>query len=235
MENLDFNTLEGTRRDEFVLGTLMRNVYLWMTLALVITGLTAMVSAQSVAFMTLIFTNDVFFYGLFIVELVLVFGLSASIHKISFGIATLLFILYSIVNGLTMSVIFLAFELGSIANVFFITAGTFAGLAFVGSVTKKDLSGMGKFLMMTLIGLLIATVVNIIIKNSMFDFIISVIGVLLFAGLTVYDSNKIRQMLSTAEEVDDNMMKLALMGSLELYLDFINMFLYLLRLFGKRK
>ncbi|MBQ9339118.1 MAG: Bax inhibitor-1/YccA family protein [Paludibacteraceae bacterium] len=235
MENLDFNTLEARRADDSVVATLMRNVYLWMTAALVITGLTAMLTAQSEALVALIFSSQWTWLGLLIAELVLVIWLSARIEKISFTTATIMFIVYSAINGLTLSSIFLVYEIGSIELTFFIAAGMYAAMALIGSFTKKDLSGIGKFLIMTLIGLIIAMVVNIFIRNAMFDFVVSVIGVVVFAGLTAYDAQKIRNSLAMAEDVNDSTMKYALLGALTLYLDFINLFLYLLRIFGNRK
>lgn len=214
--------------------TLMRKVYLWMTLALVITGLTAYLVASSTNFVFALFNNSILLWVLIIAELGLVFGISAMIHKLSLTTATLLFVLYSAINGLTLSVIFIAYETAIIAKVFFITAGTFAAMAFIGYTTKKDLSGMGKILFMALIGLIIATVVNIFLKSSGLDMIISYIGVLIFVGLTAYDTQKIKNMLYGAEFADESYQKLALLGSLTLYLDFINLFLYLLRIFGSR-
>lgn len=235
MENLDFNSMNTGVRDDSVVATLMRNVYLWMTLALVITGLTALFTAQSEVLLSLIFLNTWTWIGLIVTELVLVLVLAAAINKMSFSVATLMFILYSIVNGLTLSVIFLVYEMPSIATTFFVTAGMFGAMAIFGTITKKDLSGIGKFALMALIGLIIAGVVNMFLQNSMFDLVISAIGVVIFAGLTAYDSQKIRQMLVNAYDVDDTTQKIALYGSLRLYLDFVNLFLYLLRFFGNRK
>lgn len=234
MENLDFNTIETTRRDDSVVATLMRNVYIWMTLALVITGLTAFVTAHSAALLSILFSSKISLFLVILAELGLVMYLSARIDKMSFTTATLMFILYSVVNGLTLSVIFLVYSISAITTTFFATAGTFASMAIIGSVTKKDLSGFGKFFLMSIIGLIIASVVNIFMGNAMLDLIISGVGVVIFAGLTAYDSQKIRQMLATMDDVDDSSMKLALIGSLSLYLDFINLFLYLLRIFGRR-
>lgn len=212
---------------------LMRKVYLWMTLALVITGLTAYFVAES-DFKYVLFQSQAIMWVLIIAELGLVFGISAMIHKLSLTTATLLFVLYSILNGVTFSAIFLMFDMAVIAKVFFITAGTFAAMAFIGYTTKKDLSGMGKILIMALIGIIIATVVNIFVKSSGLDMIISYIGVLIFVGLTAYDTQKIKNMLYEAEYADESYQKIALLGSLSLYLDFINLFLYLLRIFGSR-
>lgn len=235
MENLDFDRIDSTRHDDAIVATLMRNVYLWMTLALVITALTAMVCAKSEAFMTLLFSSRALLWGVMIAELVLVMVFSARLMKMSFSRATLVFIIYSILNGIVFSTIFCAFSLGSIYTTFFVTAGTFAAMALVGSFSKKDLSGIGKFAIMALIGLIIAGIVNIFLRNTMFDLIVSGIGVLVFSALTAYDSQKIKQMLYTQSDIDDNSQKIALFGSLSLYLDFINLFLYLLRFFGSSR
>jgi len=214
---------------------LMRKVYVWMTLALCITGLTAFYVASSPNLIGAIISNRILFYGLIIGELALVMGLVSAINRISFFTATILFILYSILNGATLSMILLVYTRASIASTFFITAGTFAGMAFVGYTTKKDLSKMGGILLMGLIGLIIATVVNIFVASSMLDWIISYLGVAIFVGLTAYDAQKIKDMLRTyGTEVNDETQKIALLGSLRLYLDFVNLFLYLLRIFGKR-
>ena len=235
MENLDFDRIDSTRHDDAIVATLMRNVYLWMTLALVITALTAMVCAKSEAFMTLLFSSRALLWGVMIAELVLVMVFSARLMKMSFSRATLVFIIYSFLNGIVFSTIFCAFSLGSIYTTFFVTAGTFAAMALVGSFSKKDLSGIGKFAIMALIGLIIAGIVNIFLRNTMFDLIVSGIGVLVFSALTAYDSQKIKQMLYTQSDIDENSQKIALFGSLSLYLDFINLFLYLLRFFGSSR
>ena len=156
------------------------------------------------------------------------------IHKLSLSTATLLFILYSVLNGLTLSVIFLAYTMESITSVFFITAGTFATMALVGYTTKKDLSSMGRILTMALIGLIIATLVNLFMQSSGLAMILNYVGVLVFVGLTAYDTQKIKEMLIMAGDAGEQGQKLALMGSLSLYLDFINLFLYLLRIFGSK-
>ena len=220
--------------DRSVAVTLMRSVYYWMAGALAITGLTAMLVVNNASLMTLIFSNMGIVWGLLIAEIVLVMILSAAINRLSFSTATLLFILYSVLNGVTLSSIFVVYTQGSIASTFFITAGMFGGLALYGTVTKKDLSGMGRFLFMTLIGLIIATIVNIFMQSTMLYWITTFVGVLVFAGLTAWDAQKIQQMAQTADEVNEATQKMALLGSLMLYLDFINLFLYLLRIFGKR-
>lgn len=214
---------------------LMRKVYVWMTLALAITGFTAYGVATSPGLMQAIFTNRVLFWGLIIAEFALVMGVSAAINRLSLTTATLMFVLYSVINGATLSVVFLAYSMASIATVFFITAGTFAAMAFIGYTTKTDLTSVGKIVLMALIGLIIATVVNVFVKSTMFDIILSYVGVLIFVGLTAYDSQKIKQMLLQAPDAGEGAQKVALLGALSLYLDFINLFIYLLRIFGRRE
>ena len=214
---------------------LMRKVYVWMTMALVITGFTAYGVATSPGILQAIYSNQILFWGLVIAEFALVIGVSAAINRLSLAMATLMFVLYSVINGALLSFIFLAYTASSIATVFFITAGTFAVMAFIGYTTKTDLTSMGKILMMALIGLIIATIVNLFIKSSGFTLILSYVGVLVFVGLTAYDSQKIKQMLLQAPDAGEGAQKLALLGALSLYLDFINLFLYLLRIFGKRE
>lgn len=211
---------------------LMRKVYLWMTLALVITGFTAFGIASNPGIAYAIVTNRLLFWGLVIAEFGLVIGISGAINKLSAVTATLLFVLYSIVNGATLSVIFMAYTMSSIASVFFITAGLFGVMAFIGYTTKTDLTSIGKILFMALIGIILATIVNLFVGSSMLNMIVSYVGVVIFTGLTAYDSQKIKNMLYNADSMDEGMQKIALLGSLTLYLDFINLFLMLLRIFG---
>lgn len=214
---------------------LMRKVYTWMALALVITGFTAYYVATTPSLLSLIYSNQVVLWGLIIAELALVIGLSAAINRLSLTTATLLFVLYSVLNGAMLSSVFLIYTTASIANVFFITAGTFGAMAAYGYLTKKDLTSWGRILLMALIGIIIASVVNIFLRNSMFDLVISYIGVAIFVGLTAYDSQKIKEMMLQAPDASEQAQKIALLGALTLYLDFINLFLYLLRIFGKRE
>ncbi len=214
---------------------LMRKVYVWMTLALVITGFTAYGVATSPGVLQAIYTNQILFWGLIIAELAIVFGVTAMLNRISLTTATLMFVLYSVINGALMSYIFLAYTASSIAVVFFITAGTFGVMALIGYTTKTDLSSMGKILMMALVGLIIATIVNLFVKSSGLTLILSYVGVLIFVGLTAWDTQKIKQMLLQAPDAGEASQKIALMGALSLYLDFINLFIYLLRIFGKRE
>ncbi len=231
------NTEVGDKEKSFysALPALMRKVYVWMALALVITGVTAYGVASSPTLLTAIYTNQILLWGLIIGELVLVIAISAAINRLSLSTATLLFILYSAINGATLSSIFVLFEIGTIGKVFFITAGTFAVMAFYGYTTKSDLSSLGKILFMALLGLIIATIVNVFLKSTTFDYILSYIGVLIFTGLTAWDTQKIKQMLQTQYDMSEGAQKLALLGALTLYLDFINLFLYLLRIFGRRE
>lgn len=215
---------------------LFRNVYVWMTMALAITGLVAMYMAKSLTLLQMILGSSFGMWGLLIAEIGLVWYLSARIRQISFTTATILFIIYSILNGATLSVIFLAYTASSIASTFFITAGTFAATGIYGYVTKKDLSSLGSLCIMGVIGLIIATVVNIFLASDALTMVISYIGVALFVGLTAYDTQKIKRLLlSNDMEVNEETQKIALLGALTLYLDFINLFLYLLRILGDRK
>lgn len=233
------NALPGDRNAELTMSAafpvLMRKVYLWMTLALAITGITAYYVATNETILTAIFTNKILFWGLIIAELALVFGLSAAINRLSLTTATLMFVLYSVINGATMSFIFLAYTMSSITSVFFITAGTFAAMALFGYFTKTDLSSMGKILLMALIGIIIATLVNIFLKSSGLTLILNYLGVLVFVGLTAYDTQKIKQMLLMAPDAGEGAQNVALLGALSLYLDFINLFIYLLRIFGGKR
>ena len=225
-----FRIDEKARGLDGTFSALMRKVYVWMTLALVITGFTAYSVANSPALLNTIFSNSALMWGLIIGELALVFVISGAINRLSLTTATLLFIIYSVLNGAVLS-----YEPMVIAKVFFITAGTFGAMAFYGYSTKRDLSSIGKILFMALIGLIIATVVNIFLKSPGFDYILSYIGVAIFVGLTAWDSQKIKQMLLMQPDMSEGAQKLALLGSLTLYLDFINLFLYLLRIFGSNR
>ena len=212
---------------------LMRKVYLWMTLALMITGITAAGVANSPNILALIYSSQVVMWGIIIAEFGLVIYISARLEKLSLSTATTLFALYSILNGVMLSSIVLLYSTAIISKVFFITAGTFGVTALSGYATKKDLSSLGNILFMALIGLVIATIVNVFMKSAMFDLILSYIGVIIFVGLTAWDSQKIKHMMMVQQDADESAQKLALIGALSLYLDFINLFLYLLRIFGR--
>mgnify|MGYP000482662664 FL=1 len=228
------STLTAARPDA-ARATLFRNVYLWMTMALCLTALTAYTVAGSESLLQAIFSSRALFFGLIIGELVLVMVLAANIMRMSFLTATLLFIAYSVVNGATLSVIFLVYDLGSIGLTFLVTAGMFGAMSLYGFVTGRDLSSWGNLLMMALVGVIIASLVNLFLKSEMLMWIVTYIGILLFVGLTAYDTQRIKRMIYSGAEIDETMQKLALLGALSLYLDFINLFLYMLRLLGNRR
>ncbi|MFC0875133.1 Bax inhibitor-1/YccA family protein [Saccharicrinis sp. FJH2] len=210
-------------------------VYGWMTFALAITGLIAMWISSTPQIVNVIVNNQILFFGLLIGELILVGSLASMVKKMSAKLATLLFVLYSVLNGFTFSVIFLAFTAESIATTFFITAGTFGVMSFYGYVTKSDLTRMGNLLFMALIGLIIASVVNFFFQNEMLYWITTYAGVFIFVGLVAYDTQKIKKMNIIGNEGTEEDKKEAIMGALTLYLDFINLFLFLLRIFGRRR
>jgi FtsH-binding integral membrane protein len=235
MYNKTYNNYSTSVDKSAAFPALMRNVYMWMTMALAVTGLTAAYVSSSPAILQYIFTGKTIWL-LALGELGLVWYLSARIMKISFSTAGILFVLFSILNGVTLSSIFLVYTMESIALTFYITAGTFGAMSLVGYFTKKDLSTMGRFLVMALIGLIIASIVNLFMQSTMLMWITTYAGVLIFCGLTAYDTQKIKDMLIFyGNETHEGTLKIALMGSLTLYLDFINLFIYLLRIFGSRR
>lgn len=235
MENNFYNQVEERAQNSaLAFPALMSKVYLWMTLALVVTGMTAYYVASTPAILYAIVSNQIAFWGLFIGELVLVFVLSSRIMSLSFVTASLMFVAYSVMNGIFFSFIFLAYTEQSIATTFLITAGTFGAMSLFGFVTKRDLSAMGRILFMLLIGLIIATVVNIFMKAEGLTLILNYAGVVIFVGLTAYDTQSIKQMLQEHGD-KEGAEKIALLGSLSLYLDFINLFIYLLRFFGESR
>ncbi len=214
---------------------LFRSVFIWMALALAVTGLTASYVANYLLLHPDMFSSGLMI-GLCIAELAIVFILSARINKMSFTTAGIMFAIYSVLNGATLSVLFLAYTMTSIATAFFVTAGTFAVMAVIGTTTKLDLTKFGSIFMMALVGIIIATIVNIFWANSTLYWVITYVGVLLFVGLTAYDAQRIKQMLQMyGTEENETTQKIALMGSLSLYLDFINLFIYLLRILGTRR
>lgn len=215
---------------------ILKNVYLWMTLALGISGVTAIAVANSPQLLELLYGNGLALFIVFIAQLGLVWLISARISSMSINTATALFIAYSILTGVTLASIFIVFTQESIASVFFISAGTFAAISLYGYTTKRDLSNWRTYLLMGLIGLIIASVVNWFIHSEVLYWIISYVGVLVFVGLTAYDTQKIKQMaLVSYNQEGEISQKIALLGALTLYLDFINLFIYLLRIFGRRK
>ncbi|MDE5811545.1 MAG: Bax inhibitor-1/YccA family protein [Muribaculaceae bacterium] len=210
----------------------MKRVYIKMTLALIVTGLVAWLTSTNAAMLNLLYANRASIWVLALVEVGLVLFISARLNKISNATATALFYLFAVVNGLTLSFIFIAYTQQSIANVFFITAGTFGAMSAYGYLTNRDLSRMGSFLIMALIGLIIASVVNIFMHSEGLYWIISIVGVLLFVGLTAWDTQQVKRMAEMAPA--ESLGKIATIGALSLYLDFINLFIYLLRILGNR-
>lgn len=234
-EELNYQVSSRERELEMstTFATLMRKVYLWMTLALVITGFTAYAVATRNSLTELIWSNSSVMWVLIIAELALVIGISAAINKLSLTVATLLFVLYSVINGAVLSSIFFVYTEGSIATAFFVAAATFGAMSLYGYFTKTDLTSWGKILMMALIGLIIASIVAFFVPGI--SIIASYVGVLVFVGLTAYDTQKIKEMCLQAPDAGESMQKYALLGALSLYLDFVNLFLYLLRIFGRRE
>ena len=213
----------------------LTRVYNWMALALFITGLMAYYAASSEQLRNLIFGSKFVFYGLIIGELLLVVYLSRSIQKMSQSTAIFVFLVYAVLNGLTMSVIFMIYTTASIASTFYITAGTFGVMSLYGYYTKNDLTKLGNLAMMGLVGIIIASIVNIFFQNDMMGWIITYLGVAIFVGLTAYDTQKLKEIGANGFRNGESMEKTAIMGALTLYLDFINLFLFLLRIFGDRK
>ncbi len=238
------NTLDQSLQQEAIAkqqATFISKVYMWMSLALVVTGFTSYFCAHSPGVLQLMFDpitgkGTFLFYALIIGELALVLGLSAAINKMTSGLATAVFLFYSFINGMTLSLIFLIYTASSIATTFFVTAGTFAIMSVYGYFTKTDLTKFGRILFMALIGIILAMVVNWFLHNSMLDLIISIVGVLVFVGLIAYDTQKIKQIGAEIGDANqDNYTKGAILGALSLYLDFINLFLFLLRFLGNRR
>ncbi|WP_448623218.1 Bax inhibitor-1/YccA family protein [Dickeya fangzhongdai] len=218
------------------LQTYMAQVYGWMTCGLLLTAFVAWYAANTPAVLQMVFSSKITFFGLVIAQLGLVFVLSGMVHRLSGGAATTLFMLYSALTGLTLSRIFIVYSGESIASTFVITAGMFGAMSLYGYVTKRDLTGMGSMLFMALIGILLATLVNFWLKSEGLQLAITYIGVLVFVGLTAYDTQKLKNIGEELSVDDrDSFRKYSIMGALTLYLDFINLFLMLLRLFGSRR
>lgn len=233
---MNFNQTQTVARSQSSVTIFMQQVYLWMAAALGVTALSSYFTASNPQLLMVFFSGWVMPIILMVAIFGLVMYLTASMHKLSAGTATALYIVYAALNGIFLAPIFLAYTSASIAKTFIISAGMFAGMSVYGMTTKRDLTGMGSFLIMGLWGLILASLVNLFFKSSMMDFVISIVGVLVFIGLTAYDTQKLKEMGQTAP-LDDSVAirRGALLGAITLYLDFINLFLYLLRLFGERK
>ncbi|MBR1543301.1 MAG: Bax inhibitor-1/YccA family protein [Muribaculaceae bacterium] len=244
MNNYDYNLdelnaqrgyqpIETQRSLSGYLSKVMRSVYLRMFLGLLATAFTSLYIASNEALVTTLFSSQFIFFGLMIAELAVVIILSSMINKMSTAMATALFYLYAVLNGVVFTSILFVYSPAVIFKTFLITAGTFAAMSIFGYTTKQDLSKFGTYMVMALIGLIVCSIVNIFLKSSGFDWLISLAGVAIFVGLTAWDTQKIKAMAMATDE--ENVGKLATMGALSLYLDFINLFLYLLRIFGRER
>ncbi len=211
------------------------NVFSYMTLALVITGVAAYLFAASGNILALLQGSSLLLWGIMLAPIGMVLIMSFAFNRLSFTALMGLFLAYSLVNGISLSVIFLIYSSAAISKVFFITAGLFATMAVVGYTTKTDLTKLGSILMMAVFGIVIASLVNYFMESAAFDYLISCVGVLVFTGLVAYDTQKVKRIGAGVEYGTATAGKLALMGALSLYLDFINLFLFLLRVFGGRR
>ena len=219
------------------INSFVRSVYNWMAIGLAITGFTAYAVANSPEVQRVIFGSGIVFFGLIIAQLALVFMISGRIHKMQAATATYLFIVYSALNGATLSAIFLAYAASTITSTFFVCSATFVACSIYGYTTRRDLTSMGGFLTMGLIGIVIASVINMFFQSGAVSTIISYIGVLVFVGLTAYDTQDIKNLaLAQPDDIDAGAVrKGAILGALKLYLDFINLFLMMLRIFGSSR
>jgi len=210
-------------------------VYRWMTGGLALTGGVALYMAAHPASIRALASQPILFYGLMAIELLAVFGLAAFVRRMSSATASFVFLGYAALNGVTLSSIFLVYTQSSIASAFFVTAGTFAAMSLYGWMTKRDLTSLGNLLFMALIGLIIASFANLFFKNSTVYWITTYAGVLIFTGLTAYDTQKIKGLLNPSDEGTEAETKEAISGALALYLDFINLFLDILQIMGRRE
>jgi len=224
-------------RAEVLVSDYVRSVYNWMGIGLALTGFVAYYVSTSESLLRLVFGNPLLLLVLIVAELGLVFSIAGMVNRMSASTATALFVIYSGLNGVTLSSIFLIYVESSIVSTFFVCAATFIACSLYGWMTKKDLTSLGGFMMMGLIGIVIASLVNLFIKSSSVSMIISYIGVFVFVGLTAYDTQKIKHMAMTQPANLDGAVvrKGAILGALSLYLDFINLFLMLLSIFGQRR
>ena len=219
---------------QIMVNEFVRSVYNWMAIGLALTGFVAFYVAHNPSMRTFVFGNQIVFFGLIIAELALVFTISSRVNRMQASTATGLFLLYSALNGATLSFIFLVYAKSSIASVFFICAATFIACSIYGMVTKRDLTSLGGFMAMGLIGIIIASLVNLFVRSPGMHMVISYLGVFVFVGLTAYDTQKLKTMaLTQPAGLDAGVIrKGAILGALSLYLDFINLFLFLLHIFG---
>lgn len=231
---MEYNKNEYSVTPSGTMAVTMNRVYGWMSLALVVSAVSALYTVSSPAILQLIFGTRFGLWALIIAELALVFYLSARAFRMSFLAAATCFGLYAVLNGVMLSSVFLAYSAAVIVKAFGATALTFGAMSLVGYTTKKDLSGIGSMLLMGLIGLIIGTVVNMFLRSALMDYIITYLGLFIFVGLTAYDTQKIKQALALSAQSGLDARNIGIIGALNLYLDFINIFLYILRLFGNR-
>ncbi len=219
---------------QIMVNDFVRSVYNWMAIGLALTGFIAFYVAHNPTMRTFVFGNQIVFFGLIIAELALVFTISSRVNRMQASTATGLFLLYSALNGATLSFIFLVYAKSSIASVLFICAATFIACSVYGMATKRDLTSLGGFMAMGLIGIIIASLVNLFVRSSGMHMVISYLGVFVFVGLTAYDTQKLKTMaLTQPAGLDAGVIrKGAILGALSLYLDFINLFLFFLHIFG---
>jgi hypothetical protein len=213
----------------------LARVYAWMAAGLMTTALAAALTLSNPAVFSAVFENRLVFYGLLFAELGLVVWLSGLVGKLSSVAASAVFLFYSALNGVTMASIFLIYTSSSIASTFAVAGGTFAAMSVYGLVTKRSLDGLGSFAFMGLIGVIIASVVNLFMRSDMLGFVVSCVGVIVFVGLTAYDTRKLKMMAATVDGGSEEGRRGAISGALALYLDFINLFLMMLRFFGNRR
>ncbi|MFW5936779.1 MAG: Bax inhibitor-1 family protein [Desulfosalsimonas sp.] len=237
MANLQSTARTADARTQVQVNSFIRSVYNWMGIGLGLTGLIAYFVGNSPTMVQMIYSNTLLFFGLIAAELGMVFYLSARVQKIQASTATALFVIYSALNGVTLSFIFIAYTPASITSTLFVCAATFVACSIFGFVTKRDLTSLGSFMFMGLIGIIVASLINIFIQSSAMTTIISYIGVLVFVGLTAYDTQKLKHMAMTQPDGLEAgvIRKGAIMGALSLYLDFINLFLMLLYIMGGRE
>lgn len=234
--NTNFNQVSGYSNSDYktkVINSLVEKVYLWMTIALIITAGSSYLTVTSPTLMNMVYGSSYAIWILFGIELVIVFVMSGMINRLSTGALMTLFIIFSVLNGVTCSSIFLVFTKGSLVSTFLITSATFAVMSIYGYFTKEDLTKWGNILIMGLIGVVIASIVNLFMHSSTLYWIVTIIGIFVFVGLVAYDTQKIKKLGQMVN--GEGVGKLALMGALTLYLDFINLFLLMLNLFGGRR
>ena len=238
MAEYNFNrteTLQESRTHE-IAHSFMTQVYVWMSFGLAVTGGLSLYAANSEALLRMLFGNGMMpFWIIVIIQLGIVFYISSRVAKLSPTMASGLFVVYAALNGVILAPIFLIYTSESIASTFFVTAGTFGAMSLYGYTTKRDLSGLGSFLIMGLIGVIIATIVNIWLRNQTVMWVVTYIAVIVFVLLTAYDTQKIKRMAYELEQNEDLRASVAVLGALSLYLDFINLFIHLLRIFGKER